>query len=192
LNVESVDAYNHPFLKPVHDWDCLLLTGDMVLYESHSVLHGRPFPLKGRFYANIFVHFEPVGHSLRHHNHETDAGEDVDEKYRDALSRRAAGHETQADGLPPYIIAGTPEESNWRRSHPSGYKAKQKSFTTGSTVAHQAAQKGDLTTLAKEVSKRKELIHAKDKNGWQPVSSQTCSMSVSWSRCLVLSLDGAH
>ncbi len=29
--------------------------GDMVLYESHSVLHGRPFPLKGRFYANIFV-----------------------------------------------------------------------------------------------------------------------------------------
>ena len=32
--------------------------GDMVLYESHSVLHGRPFPLKGRFMANIFVHFE--------------------------------------------------------------------------------------------------------------------------------------
>ena len=32
--------------------------GNMVLYESHSVLHGRPFPLKGRFMANIFVHFE--------------------------------------------------------------------------------------------------------------------------------------
>jgi prolyl 4-hydroxylase len=29
--------------------------GDMVLYESHSVIHGRPFPLKGRFMANIFV-----------------------------------------------------------------------------------------------------------------------------------------
>ena len=29
--------------------------GDMVLYESHSVLHGRPYPLKGRFMANIFV-----------------------------------------------------------------------------------------------------------------------------------------
>lgn len=23
--------------------------GDMVLYESHSVVHGRPFPLQGRF-----------------------------------------------------------------------------------------------------------------------------------------------
>jgi prolyl 4-hydroxylase len=26
--------------------------GDMVLYESHSVIHGRPFPLKGRFFAS--------------------------------------------------------------------------------------------------------------------------------------------
>jgi hypothetical protein len=34
------------------------LSGDMVLYESHSVIHGRPFPLKGKFYANIFIHFE--------------------------------------------------------------------------------------------------------------------------------------
>ncbi|KAL7556635.1 hypothetical protein ACA910_014166 [Epithemia clementina (nom. ined.)] len=35
--------------------------GDMVLYESHSVIHGRPFPLRGNYYANIFVHFEPMG-----------------------------------------------------------------------------------------------------------------------------------
>ena len=38
-----------------------MLPGDMVLYESHSVIHGRPFPLKGKYYANIFVHFEPMG-----------------------------------------------------------------------------------------------------------------------------------
>ena len=25
----------------------------VILYESHSVLHGRPFPLKGRYYANV-------------------------------------------------------------------------------------------------------------------------------------------
>jgi len=34
--------------------------GDMVLYESHSVLHGRPFPLIGKYYANVFVHFKPL------------------------------------------------------------------------------------------------------------------------------------
>lgn len=32
-----------------------MVPGDMVLYESHSVLHGRPFPLKGRFMANVFM-----------------------------------------------------------------------------------------------------------------------------------------
>ena len=29
--------------------------GDLVLYESHSIIHGRQFPLKGRFMANIFI-----------------------------------------------------------------------------------------------------------------------------------------
>ena len=38
--------------------------GDMILYESHSVIHGRPFSLEGRFMANVFVHFEPVGQKL--------------------------------------------------------------------------------------------------------------------------------
>ena len=28
--------------------------GDMILYEGHSVLHGRPYPLKGRYYAVSF------------------------------------------------------------------------------------------------------------------------------------------
>ena len=32
-----------------------MVPGDMVLYESHSVLHGRPFPLNGRFMANVFM-----------------------------------------------------------------------------------------------------------------------------------------
>lgn len=35
--------------------------GDMVLYESASVIHGRPWPLNGNYYANVFVHFEPIG-----------------------------------------------------------------------------------------------------------------------------------
>jgi hypothetical protein len=28
--------------------------GDIVLYESSTILHGRPFPLKGRFYVCFF------------------------------------------------------------------------------------------------------------------------------------------
>merc|ERR1719421_1104674 len=36
--------------------------GDIVLYESHTVVHGRPAPLQGRFFANVFVHFMPIHH----------------------------------------------------------------------------------------------------------------------------------
>jgi hypothetical protein len=28
--------------------------GDMILYESHTVLHGRPYPLKGNFYVRRY------------------------------------------------------------------------------------------------------------------------------------------
>jgi len=143
--------------------------GDMVLYESHSVIHGRPFPLKGRYFANLFVHFEPVGHTMRHHNHETDAGEDVDQKYRDSLMRGSGGHENEQDGLPSYILDGTPEARKWRVSHPDDNKSKRRSSTTGSTVAHTAAQGGDIDALKVEVKKKKELVTAQDKNGWQPL-----------------------
>ena len=30
--------------------------GEMLLYESHTVLHGRPFPLKGRYYLSTIAH----------------------------------------------------------------------------------------------------------------------------------------
>ena len=37
-----------------HDGNAYNITiepGEMIFYESHSVIHGRPFPLKGRYYA---------------------------------------------------------------------------------------------------------------------------------------------
>ena len=67
--------------------------GEMVLYESHSILHGRPFPLKGRFYANLFIHFEPIGHTLRHTGGAEYDGEDVHDKYIESVKKRQGGHE---------------------------------------------------------------------------------------------------
>jgi prolyl 4-hydroxylase len=151
-----------------HDGKAVNVTmepGDMVLYESHSVLHGRPFPLKGRFMANIFIHFEPTGHSLRH-NAEQGGMKNVHKEYKESLARGHGGHENQNNGIPPYVIAGTPEEANWRRNHPSGYVAKESSFTTGSTIAHIAAQHGQLDTLKSELEKQKSLVDALDENGW--------------------------
>jgi hypothetical protein len=41
----------HIYLKP----------GDIIFYESATCIHGRPLPLRGSFYANIFAHFKPQG-----------------------------------------------------------------------------------------------------------------------------------
>jgi prolyl 4-hydroxylase len=92
-----------------HDGKAVNVTmepGDMVLYESHSVLHGRPFPLKGRLFANIFVHFEPTGTKLR--------GDSVLHQLFRESERRNAARETKAyHELPSYLIPGTPEAEKW-------------------------------------------------------------------------------
>lgn len=38
----------------------LMEPGDMLLYESAKLLHGRPDPFKGTHYDNIFVHYKPT------------------------------------------------------------------------------------------------------------------------------------
>ena len=41
---------NKIFMKP----------GDVLLYESARLSHGRPSPLKGDYFANIFCHYIPA------------------------------------------------------------------------------------------------------------------------------------
>ena len=35
--------------------------GEMVWYESARAVHGRPRPLNGEYYDNLFIHFSPAG-----------------------------------------------------------------------------------------------------------------------------------
>jgi prolyl 4-hydroxylase len=44
---------------PGHHREVLLQPGEMVLYESQRLLHGRPRALRGDFYAGVFAHFRP-------------------------------------------------------------------------------------------------------------------------------------
>ena len=107
----------------------------MVLYESHSVVHGRPFPLKGRYFANIFIHFQPV------------LGADF-------------------GSMPSYIIPGSPEAKKWERENRN---SDDLSVTGSTSIAHRAAQGGDVETLKDALLKDKALALAKDSNGWEPI-----------------------
>jgi len=39
--------------------DVALDPGDILLYESASCIHGREKPMRGRYYANAFIHYRP-------------------------------------------------------------------------------------------------------------------------------------
>ena len=124
--------------------------GDMVLYESHSLIHGRPFPLKGRYFANIFIHFEPTGRPLYHKSGEIE--DEID------------------DDFPPYIIRGSPEEPNWRSRNPTGWKKPSPSAAQVDTPeGHKAAARGDVERLAQIADEDAKMLHHKDRNGWQPI-----------------------
>ena len=40
--------------------EIFLEPGEVIFYESARLLHGRPYPLKGKSFANIFCHFRPI------------------------------------------------------------------------------------------------------------------------------------
>jgi len=141
--------------------------GEMLLYESHSVIHGRPFEMEGRFVANLFVHFEPAGHSLKHHNHDESSGQSTTMQYRDAIEQGKGGHEAEgnANGLPPYLLQNSPEESNFREEHSDLFPSARKT----QTLAHLLASEGRTNELIELIEEQKHLIHATDSNGWTPL-----------------------
>jgi len=145
--------------------------GEMILYESGSVLHGRPFPLKGRYYANVYIHFEPEGHSTNHGFNPED-----EDHYNSMLDIK--GGFNHNGGLPPYIIDGSLEAFHWRRENPEeeweprwAYEAEEEEGT-GSNGAHYAAHTGNTETLLHIIENpqhRKDMIHEHDNNGWLPI-----------------------
>jgi prolyl 4-hydroxylase len=119
-------------------------------HSSFAFLFQRPFAMKGRYYANVFVHFEPTGRPLNYENY--DYAEDLD------------------DFLPPYILPGSLEEENWKRRNPTGWHQASPSAAHIDTLpVFAAAAQNDIETLAKIAADNKRSLMAKDRNGWQPI-----------------------
>jgi len=152
-----------------------LQPGEMLLFESHSAIHGRPFPLKGRFAAFLFIHFEPTGHSLRHGMMVDQLN--VEKQYKESTRQKQGGQSATAM-LPPYILRESPEEIHWRQLNPYGWH--QPEFNplnrSPSSKLHQAAASGDVTTIERILDKdarrektpgRARVIDKRDEEGWQ-------------------------
>ena len=66
---------------------------------------------------------------------------------------------------------GSEEEENWRNQNPNGWKSKGKTpqYTSGSTEAHISASRGHAIDLNRLIDANRDLITAKDRNGWTPL-----------------------
>lgn len=113
-----------------------------MLYESHSVIHGRPFPLRGKFFANIFVHFEPSQAPI-------DAPTQNDEEDSD---------------LPPYLIPGSVWESEWHKMFMEGRQRNNDNVFA-------LIEQGDITALRKLAKKKPSLMYKHDGTDaeWAPI-----------------------
>jgi hypothetical protein len=119
----------------------------MVLYESHSVIHGRPFPMKGRYFANIFVHYEPIGRK-------SETGDIVlDDNMRAA----------REVGLPPYVIPGSPWDEEWRNKNRNGWELYS---PIDPMDASYFGRTEELKVLA--VMNKTKLFET-DQNGWSSI-----------------------
>lgn len=99
-----------------------MVPGDMVLYESGTLIHARPFALQGKYYANVFCHFEPTGRRLKDVN-------DPDMVYDSEAN--PAGYQNGVR-LPPYIIPGSDEALNFIDYNPYGWGFDDEDFDSDS------------------------------------------------------------
>ena len=151
--------------------------------ESHSVIHGRPFALKGRYYANIFVHFEPFGFTKEHlqkGSFGTDLDdeelENLEEKYSDLLDEPEVEHVIDV-GTPDYV--NKDKGSAWRQeyeydpnliiSKDDTSATKTRSVVVGDATPHSAAALGQLDTLKAMAEKDASILTKSDANGWRPL-----------------------
>lgn len=85
---------------------------------------GRPFPLKGRHYANIFVHFEPKGYTQRFYQSfagDSESYQPAKRQYRTIKKNKDKNISTNKKyELPLYIEQGGIEETLWKGGRTAG------------------------------------------------------------------------
>jgi len=189
VNVAQDVDEDWPLEVIAHDGNAHNLTlepGEMILYESHSVIHGRPFPLRGRYYANVFIHFEPLGHGLK--NEQTHAKVDLSILYQQAWEKQQSKCSQDNDDdcklqidlnmeevkIPPYILPGSEEGKRWLQAHSYATLTKNTNErvkkVTDKLDANFAASAGDLELLKRIVKADPKSLHRVDKNGWSPLT----------------------
>lgn len=167
-----------------HDGKAVNITmepGDIVLYESHSVIHGRPYPLQGKYFANIFFHYIPIDLDLNLQQHVKDGTDNQETEARVQRDFERAARESPRNyrktrkPLPDYIREKSTEAKQWLQEYvfdrteiPDSPKHLSRPVV-GVTEAHRVAAHGNAKQMMDILAKQPDMIDQKDANGWQPI-----------------------
>ena len=190
VNVAQDLAFDWPIEMIGHDgmaYNVTLQPGEMLLYEGHSVIHGRPFSLRGLYQANIFLHFEPTDYTIRHEASSTGKLPDKTQLNPEELYKRAfelydpdriSSFLGKLRDIPPYINKKTQSELRWKGIQEDARPIYTNEYTLKVKIhddpkeerfhldLHHFASTGNLEKLMKELEKRPDAVHQKDNNGW--------------------------
>jgi prolyl 4-hydroxylase len=167
--------------------------GDMILYESHSILHGRPYPLQGNYFANVFVHFEPLFYSMnleqeifqkdnQSTNRRADEATLLRQKYEQALSQwdesNAVSPGTKRQDLPLHIQEGSLEATRWRQEfvfvkeetpQKSINNVNEKNDNQKTHNINRLAARGALDAIRELAQTDPAILQQRDANHWQAI-----------------------
>lgn len=137
-----------------------------ILYESGTVIHGRPYPLAGSSYSNLFLHFEPVGFSESHYNGADRRRKDAKVMFEEALAEHHKNSKTQEQGkqkekLRPHYVHSSNDE-RWNQKYvyvkktttvkrPKIEIKRTEQFADEDRLFHNLAAKGMLTRMKEMV-----------------------------------------
>ena len=159
--------------------------GDMILYEGHSVIHGRPFALNGTYFANVFLHFEPLQYTKQMEakimQQSKTKRKTVKQRFQEALSGQWTRKDTAKEeassqrnsNLPHYIDPDSEEAVRWRQEfyyyRDKTQNDKRRNRVKGVTTAHIVAARGNLGQLKEIETSDPESLFKSDSNGWKPI-----------------------
>ena len=148
---------------------------------------GRPFPLKGNYYANIFIHFEPENHCIRHAERMkgVELAEDVEEMYKRALRKQIALKKSaeaygekynsgvqdklSATELPFFIEPYSYQAQRWKQEVEYKKNIHDLRQAPPPSLANVLASRGDLKELKLLALSHPGILLKPDNNGWQPI-----------------------
>ena len=102
----------------------------------------------------------------RSHRSKINSMKDANRQYhKDAQDGLGGQSAAMGSDLPPYLKAESPEEENWRKFHPDGWK---KPYNLLPPNAHILAKSGELDQLERELKENaSHILTERDDQGWQ-------------------------